>query len=723
MALPRRALACGLWLLAALPATAAPPDFAAVRAAHPASESRLYDRHGALLHEQRTDLTRRRGQWVPLDAISPRLIASVIALEDHRFHAHRGVDWFALAAAARDTLLGRPRGASTIPMQLVARLDPTLHDGQRRDPRRKWRQIAAARELDAAWGKARVLEAYLNLASFRGELEGVDSAARALFDKAPAALDVHEALLLALLLRQPNAAPTTLARRACRVAPGRIEHFDCAHFEGLAGRALGTPPHLRPAATLAPHVARRLLAKGEERVTSTLDAEIQRLALASLQQQLRELAPRNVRDGAVLVVDNASGEVLAYAGNGGKLSSARHVDGVRALRQAGSTLKPFLYALALESRLLTAASLLEDSPVNLATPTGLYVPRNYDHGFRGLVSLRDSLAGSLNVPAVRTLMLLGPERLLARLRSLGFADITQDGDHYGYALALGSPEVTLWQLVNAYRALALGGAPPTPLRLREPAPASAGPTGRVASSDGTAAAFVVADILADRTARSRSFGVDNPLDLPFPAAVKTGTSKEMRDNWCVGFTDRYTVGVWVGNFDGAPMWDVSGLSGAAPVWAGLMRQLHARAPAATPAPPAGVERRQVRYATGSARMEWFLAGTAGVTSAQRGPAPAAPRITYPAADSLLVVDPDIPRAAQRVFWVMQPSRPDLHWRLDGERVSNDGWFPRPGPHRLTLVDGDGQTLDSVRFDVRGGPLAIVSATGEGPGIGVGDETR
>lgn len=719
-----RLLLAALWLLPACIARAAPPEFAAVRAAHPPSESRLLDRHGVLLHEMRTDLTRRRGQWTPLEAISPRLVAAVIALEDRRFREHRGVDWLALAAAARDTLRGRPRGGSTLAMQLAARLDPAIGGGERRDPARKWRQVVAALELDARWGKARILEAYLNLAGFRGELEGVDSAARALFAKAPAALDADEALLLALLLRQPGAAPDALVRRGCRVAPGRIAGFDCGRFTRVAHAALGTTPRLRPAATLAPHAARRLLAKGGD-ATSTLDAELQRVALASLRQQLRLLAPRNVRDGAVLVVDNASGEVLAYVGNGGTLSSAPHVDGVRAPRQAGSTLKPFLYSLALETRLLTAASLLEDSPVSLATPTGLYVPRNYDHGFRGLVSLRDSLAGSLNVPAVRTLMLLGAERLLARLRELGFSGIDRDGDYYGYALALGSPEITLWQLVGAYRALALGGTAPTRMRLRAAAPASPAATPADVPAGRVAAAFVVGDILADGAARSRGFGLDNPLALPFWAAVKTGTSKEMRDNWCVGYSDRYTVGVWVGNFDGAPMWEVSGLSGAAPVWAELMRHLHARRPSIPPPPPAGVERHPVRYAQGHepARVEWFLAGTADEGQAPRGPAPMPPRIAYPAPESVFVVDPDIPPSAQRLFWSTRSPRPDLRWRLDGVAMDDRGWEPRPGEHRLALLGPGGQVLDSVRFSVRGGAPASRSGTGEGARVGVGDETH
>jgi len=678
------------------------PDFAAVRAAHPASESRLLDRHGRLLHERRTDPTRRRGQWTPLAAISPRLRDTVVALEDRRFPRHAGVDWLAIAAALRDGLRGRPRGASTITMQVAAQIEPALRAGKRRSLTRKWRQITAARAVERRWSKAEILEAYLNLASYRGEIAGIDAAARALFGKAPVTLDADEALLLAVSLRSPNAAPSRVAVRACRHTASSAA---CERLTRLALTRLTGVPTLTPAADLAPHVARRLLRGGDATRTTTLDARLQRFALDSLARQLRQLAPRNVHDGAVLAVDNRSGEVLIYVGNGGVWSSARHVDGIRAPRQAGSTLKPFLYALAVEQRLLTAASLLEDSPINLETPTGLYVPQNYDHRFRGMLSLRASLAGSLNVPAVRTLMLLGPDAFVTRLRELGFDGVDRDGDYYGYALALGAPEVTLWQLVNAYRTLANGGLR-SALSL-EPGDVAAPPsTASPAGAMRAAAAFVIGDVLADRDARSASFGVDNAMNLPFWAAVKTGTSKQMRDNWCIGYTARYTVGVWIGNFDGTPMWGVSGLSGAAPVWAEVISQLQAADPGTPPRPPAAVERVPVRFAgTGEPpREEWFLRGTATRRIEQTPPARRPPRIIYPGNGSILVIDPDIPSRHQRVFLASRPSHAAYTWTLDGTPLAATAWAPQPGHHTLDLIDEDGLRVDRVRFAVRGTPL-------------------
>ena len=278
----------------------------------------------------------------------------------------------------------------------------------------------------------------------------------------------------------------------------------CDGLDALAREVLAGTPNLRPAVALAPHVARMLVTPQARKVQSTLDGALQAFVLDVVDRQLAALDQQHVADAAVLVVDNASGEVLAYAGNSGESSSARYVDGVKAARQAGSTLKPFLYELAIEQRLLTAASLLDDSPVNLVTPGGLYVPQNYDHDFKGLVSLRTALSGSLNVPAVRTLTLVGPELFAERLRALGFEYVAHDGDYYGYSLALGSAEVSLWQLTNAYRALANGGVL-TPLKLTP-----GGKSLHSASMD-RAASYIVADILSDRSARSITFGLASPL--------------------------------------------------------------------------------------------------------------------------------------------------------------------------------------------------------------------
>ncbi|HKB81956.1 MAG TPA: transglycosylase domain-containing protein, partial [Burkholderiales bacterium] len=385
------------------------PTFDDVKSHWTPTEGVLLDRHGAPIHELRVIEQGRRLAWTRLDEISPAALATIIRAEDKRFYQHHGVDWLALSDAALDTLLfSQPRGASTISMQVASHLDAALRPArQKRTMSQKWDQIAAARELEKSWSKRQILEAYLNLSTFRGELQGVGAASRALFGKDTGGLDEPESLLLAVLLRGPNAKPGGVAGRACQLAASMEVDVACAQLQRLAQAALPAAPNIAPRVALAPHVARELLSANRPRVQTTLDAQLQAYATELLQQQLTALGDSHVADAAALVVDNRSGEVLAYVGNAGRAASAIYVDGVRAPRQAGSTLKPFLYELAIEQKLITAASLIDDSPVNLITPSGLYVPQNYDRDFKGLVSVRTALSSSLNVPAVRTLMLAG----------------------------------------------------------------------------------------------------------------------------------------------------------------------------------------------------------------------------------------------------------------------------------------------------------------------------
>jgi penicillin-binding protein 1C len=715
----RRIAAVAVAALAAIAAAAVrdhgtPParSYAQVRAAYQSSEAQLLDRHGAVIHELRMDSRGRRLQWTPLEAISPALNEAVVRAEDRRFFAHHGVDWLGAAAAlwSNATGDGARRGASTISMQLAAQLEPALRPRKgKRTLGQKWAQIQRARGLERAWTKSQILEAYLNLITYRGELQGIAAASRGLLEKEPGGITRPEATLLAALIRAPNAQAGDAARRACALeaqlrvesgaAPGDAAPR-CRRIEALAHTVVGRVPRLRPSVAFAPHVARLLLKPGGASARSTIDAAVQRHAREVLRHQLLQLDGRNVRDGAVLVVDNASGEVLAYVGNAGNNADAVYVDGIRAMRQAGSTLKPFLYGLAIDQRRMTAASLLEDAPVNLLTPTGLYVPQNYDREFRGWVSARTALASSLNVPAVRTLMLVGVEAFADQLRRLGFAGITESGDYYGYSLALGSAEVSLWQLVNAYRALANGGSYGA-LSLRPEDGAARPPSREVLSPD---AAFIVGDVLTDRGARAATFGLDNPVALPFPAAVKTGTSKDMRDNWCIGYSPRYTVGVWVGNFDGEAMHEVSGISGAAPVWAEVMQYLHQGRKPAAPARPDSVVamRTDFRPRVEPPRQELYLRGTEMPLVALNPGGGRAPRIAYPAEGTILALDPDIPAERQRVFFAMEPALPAAKWRLDGAEVpAGEGWRPRSGEHALRLVDAEGRVLDQVRFLVRG----------------------
>ena len=756
-----RALVASLFVAFSADFSWAVASFSQTKASYLPSDTLILDRHGETLHRLRSDNTVRRGQWVALADVSPALRAALVLSEDQRFYEHSGVDWQAVSGAAWANLWNaKTRGASTLTMQLAGLLDENLRRNTGgRSVLQKLEQTVSAQSLERSWRKDQILEAYLNLVPFRGELVGIDALSRTLFGKAAHGLDQREAAVAAALVRAPNSPPALVTQRACAVLkslqarpsagmatqnsadlPGTCDALDLFTAAALQRRDFA------PSEGIAPHLARRLVTElsaaqanspvkqqaakpSTAALTSTLRAPLQRFAVQTLQQHLRELAGRHVEDGALVVLDNRSAQVLAWVGSSGELSRAAEVDGVTALRQPGSTLKPFLYAQALAERRITAASLLDDSGTQIQTTGGLYIPQNYDHQFKGWVSARTALGASLNVPSVRTLALVSPDAFHKQLVKLGLP-LKESGDYYGYSLALGSAEVSLLNLTNAYRTLANGGrASPVRVSLQPQA------TGRRPSAEATQAldpraAFIVGDILSDPLARARSFGTDSVLGTRYWTAVKTGTSKDMRDNWAIGYSQAYTVGVWVGNASGAPMWDVSGTTGAAPIWAAMMNYLHARQPSHAPQAPPGLVEHAVRFATPSTaapleatRKEWFLDGTQQAVFAIDSVASSSypksakgqkdknfssagmARITSPATGTIIALDPDIPPKLQRVTLTAEGT--NLHWIMDGKLLAKGAtvqWLPWPGRHVVQLRDGRGQVQDEIRLEVRGAGL-------------------
>ncbi|MGI9026825.1 MAG: penicillin-binding protein 1C, partial [Burkholderiaceae bacterium] len=329
---------------------------------------------------------------------------------------------------------------------------------------------------------------------------------------------------------------------------------------------------------------------------------------------------------------------------------------------------------------------------------------------------------------VRTIVMVTPERFHQRLRALGFTTLRESGDYYGYALALGSAEVTLAQLTNAYRAIANRGA--TSAIAFVPRPATA--TRALASPVmGAGASTIVADILADRNARAATFGMESVLASRIWSAVKTGTSKDMRDNWCIGFTDRYTVGVWVGNSSGAGMWDVSGTTGAAPVWQAIVSYLVSRergqassaviVPASTRTPDLGIVRRAIRFEDKleAPRDELFLAGTESTTIVRSAAAAALASeragrhgngaIALPVDGTIVAIDPDILPQRQRMTFRASNrlDMPRAQWKLDGRMIGRGAaieWPVWPGKHTLEMLDAHDSTIDKVGFEVRGATM-------------------
>ena len=594
----------GLWLLARGRWLLPDDPGAALQQRYGATE--LLDQHGQPLRWlQGPEHT--RAQAVALAAISPKLIAATLALEDQRFWQHPGVDAIAIVRAAGQNLarLRRFSGASTLTQQLVKQMQPRP---------RTWSgkavEALAALQLDAHYPKPAILAWYLNWAPYGGLVRGVQAAARGYFHKDAKDLTWAEAAYLAVLPRAPGRLDPALHPQRALAAQRHLLHVlqkAGALTQAELQVALAEPVLIQPeaATALAPHLADLIAAQLQTlwhlrptRMQTTLDAPLQDAVAQLLRVHLATLRDRHVGNGAVVVIDNATMEVRAMVGSSG-YADAAHLganDGALTLRQPGSTMKAFAYAAAFAApdKHLTPATLLADLEAHFATQQGDYAPHNYGDATAGPLRARVALASSVNIAAVRLAEQVGVVPLLDLLHALGLNSLDRAPEHYGLGLVLGDGEVTLLDLTGAFAALArlgsflpprwlaamqLGVGPPLPLP-REP-PRQVLPA---------KAAFQVLDILADPVARQPAFGRGGPLELPFQVAAKTGTSKGFRDNWALGATPRWTVGVWVGNFDGTPMQDVSGVTGAAPLLHAVL--LHLVGDAASPdfAPPPGLSR-------------------------------------------------------------------------------------------------------------------------------------
>ncbi len=533
------------------------------------------DRDGIPLRGTRAgDGTRSR--WVSIAEIDPDLITAFVAVEDRRFFSHAGVDWRAVARAVRDDLkAGRiVSGASTLTMQTARLVAP----GDR-DVLGKVSQVLWALRIERHLSKQQILEQYLNRVHLGQGTVGVAAAADLYFDASSADVSVAQAALLAGLANSPaNENPFASLTRARRVRARTIHRMQASGFVGPgdAARALAEPLIARPTRMpfLAPHFTTRVLrwvddsAAGESIASgnagllrTSLDLQLQTALESEVRHTVDVLGDRGVREAATVVLDNSTGEVLAWVGSPDFWAdTAGQTDMVDSPRQPGSALKPFVYGLAFDHG-FTAATVLADVAREYQTSVGLYRPRNYDHRFHGPVRVREALGSSYNIPAVETAEQLGAGRVLGVLHAAGFASLDKSADYYGLGIALGNGDVTLLELANAYRSLANGGRW-HPIRWRPGGGPERDPGRRVFSAQSAA---LVLDVLADAEARVPGFGVSTPFEFGYPVAVKTGTSRHFTDNWAVAVTGRFTVAVWVGNFSGRAMEGVSGITGAGPL--------------------------------------------------------------------------------------------------------------------------------------------------------------
>ena len=583
------AAAVAAWILWPLPNGLVAPD--------PSPGLTLQDRHGLALRTTRAgDGSRMR--WLRMEQIDPDLLIAFLAVEDRRFYEHSGVDTRAVGRALRDNLrAGRVRsGASTITMQLARLLHPRPA-GRERALWSKAGEALWALRLERHLSKQEILEQYLNRVHLGEAATGVGAAADVYFGASASELSLGQAAMLAGLAHAPaRDNPLASPRRARARRSAALARI---RARGSASAAEVLRADAEPVAApgergrfLAPHFTARALSWARDSaalgtagsVRTSLDLDLQEAAETEVRLTVEQLADRGVRHAAAVVLDNATGEVLAWVGSPDFWadSASGQTDMVVSPRQPGSALKPFLYGLAFD-RGFTPASVLPDVARSYVTTRGIaYQPRNYDRRFHGPVRAREALASSYNVPAVELVEQLGAGALLNTLRLAGFSSLSRSAEHYGLGLALGNGDVTLLELANGYRALANGGAW-RPYRWRPVAPGEhdEGPR-RVMSA---AAAALVLDILADPAARIPGFGVETPFEFPFPVAVKTGTSRHFSDNWAVGVTAGFTVAVWAGNFSGEPMDGVSGVTGAGPLLHRIVSlAARRRAPGVLPAP-------------------------------------------------------------------------------------------------------------------------------------------
>ncbi len=697
----------------------------------PAATPVLEDMRGRPFSSPAADFA-RDSRPARLNEFGPWLPAATIAVEDHRFYQHPGIDLISMGGSALRNLRGRRiiSGASTITQQTVK-----LGIGRtRRTFDAKWREAFAAMRLDREWTKDKILETYLNRLDYGNRRIGPVAAAYAYFGKRPAELTFAEAVYLAGIPQSPSRLnpwrnpAQTLARYQRNITRMAAQHL---LPEGLSAEALLSSPPKPGVFELpadAPHFTREAFGRlrpGDGNRRSTLDLDLQQVVSRIVEVSRKALEPLGASACGVVIIDNTTGGVRAMVSS----ASPRHkdVNTTTMPRSAGSTLKPFLYLEAIDRRILTAATLLPDTEEAIRSTYADYDPQNYSHRFLGPVRVREALGNSLNVPAVVTLGKLGARESFAKLTAWGFR-FRGNFDDYGAGFILGNAEISLLDLAGAYASLARGGeAWRATLLVGEPV--------EPVRSASDVACSIITDILCDNDSRRISFGNNSPLNVGARVAVKTGTSSGFRDGWCVGFTKEHTVAVWAGNPDGSPMNAALAVHSAAPVWNAITGYLLAKGDSPLPLPGESplLERHEIARETGLAPreadpsiQEWFLAGTAPTVSAATMyerrddrevlslPAEYAAwcagpqnrigavakadgfRILFPRDGAVFIFNPNLP-ANQQVL-VPKSTDPSCEWFANGKKIEPERFLLQPGDWTLTAKSGANERMARIRVE-------------------------
>lgn len=675
LGLIQAALAAGItWGLHAADRAFPPPlEMAAERSRE------VLDADGRLLRA----FTTKDGKWrlsTRADDVDPQYVKMLVAYEDQRFYRHGGIDAFAIGRAAFQLAThGRiVSGASTLSMQVARLIEPRTD----RSISAKLLQMARAVQIERRLSKAEILDLYLNLAPYGGNLEGVRSASLAYFGKEPKRLAVGEAALLVALPQLPEKRRPDRYHQNAEAARKRVLDrlaVSAVIGEGEAERAeLTAVPKRRLALpSLAAHVAEAALRKAPHETThrTTLKREIQQALEGVALDAANRLGPKI--SVALLMVDSRTGEIVAKVGSASYFDASRHgwIDQTRILRSPGSTLKPFIYGLAFEEGLIAQETLIEDRPANFYG----YRPKNFDMSYQGDVTIRQALQLSLNVPAVRLLDVVGPAKLLVRFRRAGVRPVLPPNETPGLAVALGGAGVTLHDLVQLYTALANRGRP---MRIGDGILEEPGKFDDEPILD-PIATWQVTDILAGM--RPPAGAVDRGY------AYKTGTSYGYRDAWSIGYDGRYVLGVWVGRADNAAIPGISGYTSAAPI----LFEAFARARIAfTPhkSAPAGAFRLSENELPPNLRR-FSLTSTGLLNLSAREPAP---QIVYPPEGARIELGLETGEAMP-LSLKLQGGRPPFRWLANGRALDETTrrrtylWQPDgAGYSTLTVIDAVGR---------------------------------
>jgi penicillin-binding protein 1C len=642
---------------------------------------------------------------ISLHNIPHFLQQAFIVSEDQRFYRHFGVDWSARLHALFQNIksLAAVRGASTISEQVIRMWHP-----RPRTLWSRWLEGIEAGRLEKMFSKKDILEFYLNQIPYAGQRRGLVQAARDFFDRDLDTLSLKEMLALVVMVRAParldvRKNSTGMVRSIAQLANRLLTYgiLDEKRYASLCKADIGIREASLP--VTADHFVQYLHqmqppeALGSAGgLRTTLDIGLQHIVQTILDHRLTDLKNRGARNGAVLVVDHRQNEILAWANSGAHLEdvATSWFDAVITPRQPGSTLKPFLYAMAL-SKGWTAATLVDDSPLSETVGQGLHAYHNYSRVHYGPIRVREALGNSLNIPAVRAIQFVGVEAFLECLHKLGIRSLQQHPDYYGDGLALGNGEITLLELVQAYTVLARIGIY-GPLRCLMDETPRQKETSRIFSAE---IASLIGNILSDPEARRLEFDEGSLLRFPIQTAIKTGTSSDYRDAWAIGFNHGLTVGVWIGNLDHSVTDGITGANGPALVLRSIFAELnHHRETRPLYLSPRLIKAEICRdtglTADGNCASisEWFVVGTGPKTSTTSAENAKPVFLRHPSEGMQLAMDPRIPDDQEAFVFKLAnlTGAKPVEWYVDGRKVGATSggkylWNLQPGPHTVSAI--------------------------------------